>query len=85
MVFKQCFLEREVLPRDGHKPALRYTKMIGLPYKYCKVGEVLKLKNDKGEWIDGWVVKEVHQVVLDIITEEQIQRYHREKTGDSLP
>lgn len=30
-----------------------------LPAQFCKVGNVLKLKNDDGSWTDGWKVKEV--------------------------
>ena len=43
-----------------------------LPKEFCKVGLVVKLKNDDGTWDDGWKVKEAFTGIE--LTDQQIRR-----------
>lgn len=43
-----------------------------LPKTFCKVGQVVKLKNDDGTWTDGWKIKEAFVGIE--LTDKQIAR-----------
>lgn len=49
MNYRQCRLRKKT--PDGYMETTSW-----IPEPFCKVGKVLKLKNDDGEWVDGWVV-----------------------------
>ncbi len=49
-MYKQCKLEKIM-------HGARVTKMSWLPVEFCVEGSVVKLKNHKDVWTDGWVVK----------------------------
>jgi hypothetical protein len=57
-----------------------------IPEQFAVLGKVLKLRNEGGEWDDGWVVKNVGDTRLDETPHaEGLIRSHRRATGDSLP
>lgn len=50
--YKQCCLRKPTL--SGYKTTTTF-----LPEKFCIIGKVIKLKDNNGEWEDGWVVEAV--------------------------
>lgn len=59
--------------------------MVFIPSKYAILGNVIKIKDDDGIWIDGWMVKETFITVEDIEFPSQAIKRHRKNTEDSLP
>jgi hypothetical protein len=53
-----------------------------LPEKYAKKGKVLGLKNDDGEWEEGWVVDEVwaKRRSTDVLAMSEFYKTHRDGT-----
>lgn len=49
MNYRQCLLQRKTA--TGHEQTTSW-----IPEPYCIVNKVLQLKNDMGEWTNGWVV-----------------------------
>lgn len=47
--FRQCLLRRP--SGDGFTEQTSF-----IPEPYCSIGRVLKLRDDDGEYVDGWVV-----------------------------
>ena len=47
--YRQCHLRK----KDGET---YWEQVSWIPEPFCVVGKFLKLKNDKGEWEDGWKV-----------------------------
>ena len=47
--FRQCKLERQVNSET-------HSLVTYIPESFAVIGKVLKVMNDNGEWIDGWVV-----------------------------
>jgi hypothetical protein len=74
-------MSREALYRHcrPEKPTPTGTKhqVSYIPEPYCKVGEVLRLRNDAGEWEGGWVVTEASE---DPSTHEEVNRASRAPT-----
>ena len=70
----------------------RLTKSVGLgtiweqvsfiPEEFAFVGQVLKLKDDKGEWVDGWEVASTGQK-MDAAYVERNERQHTWTRGHS--
>lgn len=57
-----------------------------LPSKFAVMGGVVKLRNEDGDWDDGWVVKSVGATVNEDFLPDSHKaiKEHRKKTGDSL-
>ena len=59
-----------------------------IPEPFCVVGKVLKLRDEDGEWNDGWIVETAGK---DRVDGDRLPDYHKEikghrqATGDSLP
>jgi len=59
-----------------------------IPDKFAKIGGILKLRDEHGEWTDGWKVttasseKLPHSAILDW---RKAIKEHLKRTGDSLP
>lgn len=77
--YRQCSLSR--------KHALGETRQVTwLPEKFAVQGKALKLKNEAGEWEDGWLVLGVGMDLIDEPPDiHKMIRGHRASTGDSLP
>lgn len=59
-----------------------------IPQAFAKVGRVLKLQDETGLWVDGWVVERVDSEALDsdaLPDYRKAIRKHRQATGDSQP
>ena len=56
-----------------------------LPEKYAAVGHVLRLRDHRGQWSDGWVVCSVGARRDEVPDWRKGIRGHRLKTGDALP
>jgi hypothetical protein len=67
----QCKLRREA--------QLTYS---WLPEKYAKVGKVIGLKGEDGEWEEGWVVDEVwgRRRSTDVLAMSDFYKTHRDGT-----
>lgn len=48
--YRQCHLKKK---KDGET---YWEQVSWIPEPYCRVGKVLKLRDEKGEWVDGWQV-----------------------------
>jgi hypothetical protein len=76
MIFVQCTLRRN-----------NVEQVSWIPMKFALHGNVLRLKNHKGIWENGWEVihlgnsQEEHLIHDPHIAVKQ----HRKRTGDSLP
>jgi hypothetical protein len=55
-----------------------------IPTDFARLGEILQLKSDDGSWVNGWIVKNVGQIVQEIPDVKKSIRNHRKNTGDSL-
>jgi len=54
-----------------------------IPEPFCEVGRVLKLRNEGGEWDDGWVVKSAGERRSHLEVNEHSQHYkHQRKASD---
>ncbi len=77
--FAQCSLERIVNGR-------LFRTVSFLPKKHAKLGNVLKLREDKdSEWTDGWQVISIGVTVKNFPYSQATIRNHRNNTGDSNP
>ena len=77
--YKQCTLEKTV--QEGLIQTVSW-----IPSKFAKIGQRLKLENDKGIWTEGWVVKLVGDEEIDQLPDYRKGiRNHRKQTGDSTP
>lgn len=77
--YVQCVMRRNVA--NG---LVRTTSYI--PQPFAQLGRVLKLKDDRDRWVDGWVVEFVgHTAVKEAPDYRKAVRNHRKSTGDSQP
>jgi len=53
-----------------------------IPTKYAVVGKVLDLKDEDGNWTEGWVVAEAWAIdkSSDVLAREDLWRQHRHGT-----
>lgn len=57
-----------------------------IPEQFAKEGGVIKIKDDNGNWDDGWVIVFARDDAGPEPTPWwQLVRGHRDATGDSLP
>ena len=59
-----------------------------VPTQFAKVGRVLKLKDSDDNWVDGWVVETVGDVIVEgeqLPDSHKAIKNHRKLTGDSAP
>lgn len=77
----QCELHRHEKQFSGGYVAI---KVAFIPIKYAVLGKVLKIQNNAGRWIDGWVVMSVGEPMVPPNIHKEIKS-HRKRTGDSLP
>jgi len=81
MKYVQCELRRN--GADGSERTTSY-----IPQKFAKVGHVLRLKDDRDAWVDGWVVERVSSAIVEgdkIPDSHKAIKNHRKATGDSAP
>lgn len=77
--YRQCRLEK-----DYGEFSLQQTSWI--PDQYAAMDRKIKLKDEEGKWVDGWVVKAVGSDKIharDLPDYRKSIRGHRKKTGDS--
>jgi hypothetical protein len=58
-----------------------------IPLQFAKIGKTLRLRNEQGRWVDGWVVEIVGHTIVDgdgVPNYRKAIRNHRKQTGDSL-
>ena len=73
----QCDMERKI--GDSVYSLVSY-----IPVKFARVGSVLKLRDDHGDWTDGWRVLRAGPPGPEPQAPHVTFRKHMEKTGDSL-
>ncbi|TWU46489.1 hypothetical protein [Rubripirellula reticaptiva] len=79
--YVQCAMRRNIA-----RGSVRTTSYI--PQEFAKVGRVLRLKDDKVGWVDGWVVECVGDSIVEgdqIPDSHKAIKNHRKLTGDSAP
>jgi hypothetical protein len=79
MKFNQCTLEK----RSGFS-TLKTVSWI--PSKFAEIGKTIKLKDDNGNWVDGWnVIGLGTELEEDFLPDYHSEiKAHRRATGDSL-
>ncbi len=83
---KQVFYRQCKLVKDLKNGATAHQTSY-IPEPFCKVGRVLKLREEDGTWDNGWVVEEAssrkmaHDEMPDL---HKDIRGHRQATGDSM-
>lgn len=81
-LYKQCGMRK--YSNKEHTVYQEHTAWI--PEQFAKKGNVLKIKDDDGNWDDGWVVTWASSEAGPEPTPWwQLIRGHRDATGDSLP
>lgn len=79
--YVQCAMRRSIA--GGSEQTTSY-----IPAQFAKVGRVLKLREEDGHWVDGWVVENVCDVSVEsdsVPDYRKAIRNHRKSTGDSTP
>lgn len=76
--YRQCTLKR---PVNEHSSAQLVSY---IPERYAVLGKTLKLKNDSGEWEDGWVVIAAGRLTDSPPDGHDSIKQHRKNTGDSI-
>jgi hypothetical protein len=79
--YNQCTLEKDIIPGR-----MLVRQVSWIPTKYASLGRVVKLKNDHGEWEDGWKVVSVGDKTPENIIPDAHDgvKAHRKATGDSI-
>ena len=79
--FKQCRLAKTI--PEGTKHQISW-----IPEEYANINSVVKLRDEDGNWDDGWVVRQAGQKSVEERFLPDLHkeiRGHRKSTGDSLP
>ncbi len=77
--YRQCKLVKKIEAGTRHQTSY-------LPEEFAKVGKIVKLRDDDGEWEDGWLVAEAssHRMADDEMHDSHDTiKGHRKATGDS--
>ena len=77
MKYIQCVLRKEY--KEG---AIFQTTL--LPAKFAVVDMMLRLKNERDEWENGWKVVFIGSSINEAVDYRRAIREHRKSTGDSL-
>lgn len=79
-IYRQCGLIRD-LGNERTAGLVSY-----LPVRFAKMNRIVKLKQDDGQWEDGWKVVSVGAGVDADQTPDSHRaiKRHRDRTGDSL-
>lgn len=79
--YTQCTLERNL-------GTATFRQVSYIPTQFARLAAVLRLKNDAGQWVNGWKVVHVGSDAVDNANAPDYRkaiRNHRNNTGDSLP
>ena len=79
MNYKQCHMVKQL--ENGTKHITSY-----IPEKYAVLNKIVKLRDDDGEWEDGWRVISAGEAINEKLLPDWHKdiRLHRTNTGDSL-
>jgi hypothetical protein len=71
--YRQC-----QLTKDNKK------RVAWIPSKFALVGKVIKIKDDNGEWNDGWIVERAssNEVCEDYLVEHERDYKHQREASD---
>ena len=78
--YRQCHLVRPT--KTGKMEQTSY-----IPEPYCVLGKVLKLRDENGEWENGWIVERAsnHKRLDEELPDPHKEiKEHRKATGDSM-
>jgi hypothetical protein len=73
IVYRQCRLVKRI-------PNGECIQMSWLPSEFAREGRILKLRDDEGNWDDGWVVREVGNTASEAeltLTDQMLHRMQR--------
>lgn len=71
--YRQCTLRLGNVVQVSHIPA-----------KYANVGDTLKLKNDSGQWVDGWLVERAGELEPSSRVEAGERLYRRTRRASDI-
>lgn len=77
--YRHCRLVKPVA--TGEKVVVSW-----IPDQFAELGRVVKLKDDNGQWEDGWVVREVWSERLpasEVPDFHELSKAHLRATGDA--
>lgn len=79
--FRQCRL------RKTNSPSSSTVMVSYIPAKFARVQSVLRLKQEDGTWIGGWVVEHAGAKINEahLPNAHQGIKAHRKATGDTTP
>lgn len=78
-LYRQCRLVRQ---GEGNS---KIETVSHIPQKFAKVGWILSLKDNDDEWTEGWIVKQVGDLVSEPMDVRKLIKGHRKMTGDDTP
>lgn len=73
MLFRQCLLRKE-----------DRVLTTWIPDSFASVGKLLKLKNDNGEWDDGWKVVETYNRVSEKEVIDNSRDFMRQRKASDI-
>jgi hypothetical protein len=76
----QCMLERVT----KIEPASIVRTVTFIPSEYASLGNIVKLKNDNDEWVDGWVIREAGPPIDAVYIEERERDYKRTRKASDI-
>ena len=75
LIYRQCRLVKRI--PDGE-----CVQMSWLPSEFAREGRILKLRDDEGNWDDGWVVRDVGNTATEAdltLSDQMSHRFRRER------
>ena len=81
MFYRQCCMEK---PAGGSKGGNYAFQISWIPEKFAVEGKFLELKNDSGEWSDGWQVVQVGARKSDKEANDRSQDYKRTRRASDI-
>ena len=75
--FRQCRLELR-------SPGKVSSQVSWLPEKYAVKGKYLELKNEEGEWVNGWQVMDIYARFEASKVRERSQDYKRTRKASDV-
>ena len=56
-----------------------------IPQKFAKADQVIKLRDDYGNWSDGWIVKHAGEITDVLPNPRKAIKGHKTRTLDNMP
>ena len=70
-IFESCIMSKPIFYRQCRLKRDNTETVSWIPEKYAKVGSILKLKNNNGDWVDDWAVLSAGSLMEAKLVENQ--------------